>query len=65
MAENFGRAGKVAGRDAAKVARVEADQAEATALHTRIAPILEKVDQLGENDPDFDMKVFTDEMWGG
>ena len=65
MAEDLERTGKVAGFDATKLACADADQTDATVLHTRITPIVEKVDQLGENDPDFDMKVFTDEMWGG
>lgn len=51
--------------DAAKLACVEADHVEVTPLHTRVELILESVDQLGTNDPDFDMKAFTDEMWGG
>lgn len=65
MAENVERAGKVAGHNASNLACTEADHAEVTPLHARIEPILERVDQVGTNDPDFDMKAFTDEMWGG
>ena len=34
-------------------------------LLERLEPVLEKADAMGPNDPDFDMKKFTDEMWGG
>ncbi len=33
-------------------------------LLERIQPILKRVKTVGEKDPDFDMKKFTDEMWG-
>lgn len=33
-------------------------------LLERLRPILERVDKLGERDPDFDMKAYLDEMWG-
>ena len=29
----------------------------------RLAPVLKRADGVGEADPDFDMKAFTDEMW--
>jgi antitoxin VapB len=32
-------------------------------LITRIGPILDRADAIGEPDSDFDMKRFTDEMW--
>lgn len=31
---------------------------------TRNADLLAKADAFGQRDPDFDMKQFTDEMWG-
>lgn len=33
-------------------------------LLERLEPILKRADGLGQGDPDFDMKQFTDEMWG-
>ena len=32
-------------------------------LLERLQPILDRADQIGESDPDFDMKKYTDEMW--
>jgi len=32
-------------------------------LLTRLEPILIRADALGKDDPDFNMKTFTDEMW--
>lgn len=32
-------------------------------LLDRLEPILQQVDDMGQEDPDFDMKKFTDEMW--
>ncbi len=32
-------------------------------LLDRLQPILDRADQIGEPDPDFDMKKYTDEMW--
>lgn len=32
-------------------------------LLERLQPILDRADQIGEPDPDFDMKKYTDEMW--
>lgn len=32
-------------------------------LLDRLEPILQQVDSMGQEDPDFDMKKFTDEMW--
>jgi len=32
-------------------------------LLERLEPILERADDLGPADPDFDMKKFTDAMW--
>lgn len=34
-----------------------------TALIDRIRPLQSRVIELGPVDPDFDMKVFTDEIW--
>jgi antitoxin VapB len=33
-------------------------------LRERIAAAMAIADSLGPGDPDFDMKAFTDEMWG-
>lgn len=33
-------------------------------LTERIAAIQDKADALGPSDPDFNLKKFTDEMWG-
>lgn len=33
-------------------------------LLDRLEPILKRADALDQGDPDFDMKKFTDEMWG-
>ena len=33
-------------------------------LLERLEPILKRADELGHGDPDFDMKKFSDEMWG-
>ena len=33
-------------------------------LIERIAPALAMADAMGPSDPNFDMKAFTDEMWG-
>lgn len=32
-------------------------------LLERLEPILKRADELGQGDPDFDMKKFSDEMW--
>ena len=32
-------------------------------LLERLQPILDRADQIGEPDPDFDMKKYTDELW--
>ena len=32
-------------------------------LLERLQPLLDRADQIGEPDPDFDMKKYTDEMW--
>lgn len=32
-------------------------------LLERLQPILDRAGQIGEPDPDFDMKKYTDEMW--
>ncbi len=34
-------------------------------LLERLQPILERADAIGEPDPDFDMKKYTDEMYEG
>ncbi|MGE0006941.1 MAG: type II toxin-antitoxin system VapB family antitoxin [Parvibaculaceae bacterium] len=34
-------------------------------LRERLAPAKALADAMGGNDPDFDMKSFMDEMWGG
>jgi antitoxin VapB len=33
-------------------------------LSERLAPAIARADALGPSDPTFDMKKFTDEMWG-
>lgn len=33
-------------------------------LLERLEPILKRAQKLGPVDPDFDMKKYTDEMWG-
>lgn len=33
-------------------------------LLERLEPILKRADDLGAPDPDFDMKKYTDELWG-
>lgn len=35
-----------------------------TPIAERIKPLQSRVAELGAADPDFDMKTFTDEMWG-
>lgn len=35
-----------------------------TSILDRIKPLQSRVADLGPVDPDFDMKTFTDEMWG-
>ena len=52
-----------AGGGEAMFARVDA--AEKPSLRERIARIQDEVRALGEPDPDFDMKEFTDEGWDG
>lgn len=37
---------------------------DARPLRERIAPSLALADAMGEGNSDFDMKAFTDEMWG-
>lgn len=32
-------------------------------LLERLQPILDRADQIGEPDPNFDMKEYTNEMW--
>jgi len=39
--------------------------AAAKTFDERNADLLAKADAFGRRDPDFDMKAFTDEMWGG
>jgi len=34
-------------------------------LEERLARAKALADAMGPSDPDFDMKVYTDEMWGG
>ncbi|MFS4581098.1 hypothetical protein [Phaeobacter sp. C3_T13_0] len=65
MAGNLERAGKLADLETGQVAHGDAAQAEIAPLLVRIEPILEKVDQFGITDAEFDMQAFTDEMWGG
>jgi hypothetical protein len=33
-------------------------------LLERLRPAWDLIDSMGPRDPDFDMKAFTDEMWG-
>lgn len=35
-----------------------------TSIFDKIKPLQSRVAELGEVNPDFDMKKFTDEMWG-
>lgn len=44
-------------------AALDAKQNE-TSLLDRIKPLQSRVAELGPVDPDFDMKTFTNEMWG-
>jgi antitoxin VapB len=46
----------------ALLAQIAAEQSKLP-LIARIGPILDRADAIGEPDPDFDMKRFTDEMW--
>ena len=41
-----------------------AEREDAKPLIERIAPALALADAMGPTDPDFDMKAFTNEMWG-
>lgn len=43
-------------------ARLDAEMNRKPLLE-RLQPILDRADQIGEPDPDFDMKKYTDEMW--
>ena len=38
---------------------------ETKPLMERIRKLQSKADEIGKPDPTFDMKKFTDEMWGG
>lgn len=49
---------------AALQAQLAAEKNKKTLLE-RIQPILKRADALGEPDPDFDMKTYTDDMWDG
>lgn len=46
----------------ALTAQLAAEQARKPLLD-RLEPVLQRADELGAPDPDFDMKRFTDEMW--
>ena len=47
-----------------KASRAQLDaQMNRKPLLERLQPILDRADQIGEPDPDFDMKKYTDEMW--
>lgn len=46
----------------ALTAQLAAEQARKPLLD-RLRPLLQRADELGTPDPDFDMKRFTDEMW--
>jgi len=52
--------------EAMKVAlRHEIERASPKALLLeRLRPAWDLIDSMGPRDPDFDMKAFTDEMWG-
>lgn len=41
-----------------------ADISDKTPLLQRIRPILKQMNEIGPVDPEFDMKEFTDDMWG-
>jgi len=47
----------------ALIAQLEAETSRKPLLE-RLEPILSRADSLGPGDPDFDMKKFTDEIWG-
>ena len=40
------------------------DAPEKSELMKEIEALQDRVAAMGQNDPDFDMKAFTDEMWG-
>ncbi len=65
VAECVERAGTVAGRDTSSRECAEVEQTEFASVLARVEHIRERVDKLGTNDPDFDTKIFTDEMWDG
>ena len=44
-----------------ELARIEA----AKSFETRNAEVFALLDRIGPPNPDFDLKAFTDEMWGG
>ena len=52
--------------DAARIeSQAETDaESDRTPPLERVESILHRADQVGEPDPDFDMKAYTDEMWG-
>ena len=41
-----------------------AEISDKTPLLQRIRPILQQMDDIGPVDPEFNMKEFTDDMWG-
>jgi antitoxin VapB len=47
----------------ALLAQLEAESRRKPLLE-RLEPILTRADNLGPGDPDFDMKKFSDEIWG-
>ena len=53
---------KTAAVRAALLAQLDALKNHKSLLE-RLQPVLDRADQLGPGDPDFDMKTFTDEMW--
>lgn len=53
---------KTAAVQDALLAALEAHKSRKSLLE-RLQPVLDRADQLGPGDPNFDMKAFTDEMW--
>ncbi len=47
----------------ALLAQIDAE-ANRKPLLERLEPIFLKADELGDKDPNFDMKSYTDDMWG-
>ena len=66
MAEKLAKLTKVSKTDAVRAAlRHELERTRSSVpLRARLASIHEKAAGIGLPNPDFDMKAYTDEMWG-